>query len=98
MNVSILPLALMKNLIRLSRPVCSFAALVTAGMLFTTGANALDLVWFGGTGDWNASGNWSINGIPVTQVPGPADNAFITNSGTYTVTLSAASTVGSVTV
>ena len=39
-------------------------------------------MWIGGTGNWNAAANWS-----PAQVPGPADNVFITNNGTYTVTL-----------
>jgi hypothetical protein len=49
-------------------------------MLFTIGANAADLVWIGGTGNWNAAGNWS-----PSQLPTAADNAIITNHGTYTV-------------
>ena len=53
-------------------------------MLFTAGAKATDLVWIGGTGNWNAAGNWS-----PAQVPTAADNAFITNTGTYTVTVPA---------
>jgi len=46
-----------------------------------------DLVWIGGTGNWNAAGNWT-----PAQVPTAADNAWITNSGTYTVTLPAGTT------
>jgi hypothetical protein len=58
-------------------------------------ANAADLVWTGGTGNWNAAGNWS-----PAQVPTAADNAWITNSGTYTVTVPAGTTAtsGSLTV
>ena len=70
-------------------------ALVSAAMLFTFGANAADLVWIGGTGNWSAAGNWS-----PAQLPTAADNVFITNSGTYTVTLPAGTTgtAGSVSV
>src|ERR1035437_641597 len=71
-----------------------WGALVSAAMIMTVGANAADIVWQGAaTGDWNTAGNWS-----PAQVPGAADNAFFTNSGTFTVTLSANSLVGSVTV
>src|SRR5690242_2802858 len=48
---------------------------------------AADLVWIGGTGNWNAAGNWS-----PAQIPTAADNAWITNNGTYTVTIPAGST------
>ena len=70
-------------------------ALVSAAMLFTFGANAADLVWIGGTGNWSAAGNWS-----PAQLPTAADNVFFTNSGTYTVTLPAGTTgtAGSVSV
>ena len=50
-------------------------------------ANATDLVWIGGTGNWNLAGNWN-----PAQVPTAADNVWITNSGTYTVTVPAGST------
>jgi hypothetical protein len=57
-------------------------------------ANATDRVWLGAaSGNWNTPGNWSPSGVP-----GAGDNAFVTNNGTYTVTLSAASTASSVTV
>src|SRR5437870_1212459 len=39
-------------------------------------------------GAWSAATNWSPN-----TVPGPADTAYITNIGTYTVTLDVASTL-----
>jgi hypothetical protein len=61
---------------------CAFAILFMA-----VGANAADLVWVGGTGNWNAAGNWN-----PAQVPTAADNALITNIGTYTVTVPAGST------
>jgi hypothetical protein len=50
------------------------------------GTNATDLTWVGGTGDWTAAGNWS-----PAQVPTAADNAWLTNSGSYTVTIPAGS-------
>jgi hypothetical protein len=56
-------------------------------MVFTAGASAADLLWIGGTGNWNAGGNWSSG-----QVPTAADNAWITNTGTYTVTVPAGTT------
>jgi len=65
---------------------------IAAAVLLTiSGANATDLVWIGGTGDWTAAGNWS-----PAQVPTAVDNAWITNSGTYTVTIpaGASGTVG----
>jgi subtilase family serine protease len=43
-------------------------------------------------GNWNVAANWSPN-----QVPGAADDAYITNNGSYTVTLNASATVGSLT-
>ena len=65
------------------------------GVFSISPAIATDLVWVGGTGAWNLAGNWS-----PAVIPGPADNAFVTNSGTYTVTLPAGFTasVGSLTV
>ena len=47
-------------------------------------SRAADLVWIGGTGSWNAAGNWN-----PAQVPTSADNAWITNAGDYTVTIPA---------
>ena len=58
------------------------AVLVLAG-----NARAADLIWIGGTGNWNAAANWS-----PSQIPGAGDNAFITNNGSYTVTVPAGST------
>jgi hypothetical protein len=58
-----------------------------AVLITVVSADAADLVWIGGTGNWNAAGNWS-----PAQLPTAADNAFITNSGTYTVTLPQGST------
>jgi hypothetical protein len=73
----------------------TWTALVSATMLFTLGATATDLVWIGGTGNWNAAGNWN-----PAQVPGGGDNAWITNNGTYTVSVpqGTTATVGSLTI
>jgi hypothetical protein len=64
------------------------SALVLAGAT----ASAADLIWIGGTGNWNITNNWS-----PAQLPTAADSAWITNTGTYTVTLPAgfSATVGS---
>ena len=61
-------------------------AILGAALLTAIHSHAADLVWIGGTGDWNAAGNWS-----PAQVPTAADNAWLTNSGTYTVTVPAGS-------
>jgi phage baseplate assembly protein gpV len=54
---------------------------------------ATDIVWTNTTGgNWNVAANWSPN-----TVPGATDSAIITNSGTYTVTINAASTVTNLT-
>lgn len=46
-------------------------------------SQAADLVWTNTAGgNWNTAANWSPN-----QVPAAADNAWITNAGTYTVTI-----------
>jgi len=67
--------------------------LCAAVVMFPFRLRAADIVWTNASGNWNAAANWSPN-----QVPGAADNAFITNNGTYTVTLNAAATVASLTV
>src|SRR5690348_15147450 len=69
--------------------------LALAGATFLTlTANGADLVWIGGTGNWNVAGNWS-----PAVVPTATDNAWITNDGAYSVTVPAGSTatVGSLT-
>jgi hypothetical protein len=66
---------------RPTRPA-KWLALIGVTLLAVTAANATDRVWIGGTGLWDAAANWS-----PAQVPGPADNVFITNVGTYTVTI-----------
>ncbi|MGA2865165.1 MAG: hypothetical protein ABSF95_11870, partial [Verrucomicrobiota bacterium] len=56
-------------------------------------APAADIAWTNTAGgNWSAPANWSPN-----QAPGPADNAYITNAGTYTVTVSADAGVNTLT-
>ncbi len=55
---------------------------------------AADVVWTNlAGGNWTTASGWSPN-----QVPGAMDNAFITNAGTYTVTISTANAVGNLVV
>jgi len=62
-----------------------------AGMLCYVTAPAADIAWTNTVGgNWTAVANWSPN-----QVPGPNDTAWITNNGTYSVTLDADVTVSS---
>ncbi len=58
-----------------------FASLL-ATTLLAMSATAADLVWIGGTGNWDAAANWS-----PAQLPTAADNVFITNTGIYTVSI-----------
>jgi hypothetical protein len=80
---------------RSTHGLAKWPVIVGATLLVVAAANAADLVWIGGTGNWNAAANWS-----PAQVPTAADNAFITNNGTYTVTVPAGTTAtaGSVSV
>jgi hypothetical protein len=75
-------LGLTQNIRRMSNAARSWPVLVSAAILFTAGANAADLTWVGGSGNWNVAANWN-----PAQIPGAADNAFITTNGTYTVTV-----------
>jgi hypothetical protein len=62
-----------------------------AGMHLSGPVEAAQIVWTNTAGgNWNAATNWSPN-----QVPGSADDAVITASGTYAVTLNTSSTVNS---
>src|SRR5882672_11213201 len=55
-------------------------------------SRASDVTWTNASGgNWSAAVNWSPN-----QIPGPGDNAFITNNGSYTVTVSADANANSV--
>jgi hypothetical protein len=50
---------------------------------------ATDVVWTNtSSGSWATAGNWTPN-----HVPGSADTAWITNNGTYTVTVNASATL-----
>jgi large repetitive protein len=73
----------MKNLANMS-------LLLAAALLTAASVEATDLIWVGdpgGNGNWNAATNWS-----PAQVPTAADNTWITNNGTYTVTVPAGTT------
>src|SRR3974390_3096204 len=60
-----------------------YVVLLVLGLFPAAPLRAADIVWTNGNSSvWSAVTNWSPR-----QVPGPADNAYITNSGTYTVTL-----------
>jgi hypothetical protein len=64
--------------------------LVLALCLSASIAPAAIITWTNTAGgNWTAAGNWSPN-----TVPGSADTAFITNGGTYTVTVNGAANVG----
>lgn len=69
-------------------------ALLALVFLYLPQAQAADIVWANaGSGNWSSAANWSPN-----QVPGVNDNAFITNAGNYTVTVSADASVNALTV
>jgi hypothetical protein len=62
-----------------------------AGILLCAAAPAADIVWTNTAGgNWNVAANWSPN-----QVPTASDTAWITNNGTYTVTLDTSAIVAS---
>src|ERR1017187_9572401 len=67
-----------------------------AALVLALGSNTVrsaTIVWtITAGGNWNATNNWSPN-----QVPLAADNAVITNNGTYTVTLNVSASVASLT-
>jgi hypothetical protein len=69
-------------------------ALVVSFITFTQPGRAATLVWTNTAGgNWSTPANWSPNAIPA------ADNtAFVTNSGTYTVTVNAGATIANLTV
>src|SRR5258708_38579831 len=93
MNTRLLKTA--KNIAKFRKPFLPFSTAILTASLCVSSVQAADLIWTGGTGAWNAAANWT-----PAQVPGPSDNAFITNSGTYIVTVPAGSTatVGGLTV
>lgn len=58
--------------------------------LLTSPLSAAEIAWTNlAGGNWNTAANWSPN-----QVPTATDNAYITNAGTYTVTMSVSPTIG----
>ncbi|MCX6903263.1 MAG: hypothetical protein NTW03_07260, partial [Verrucomicrobia bacterium] len=59
------------------------AAILILALLLDWGACAATIVWTNTAGGfWSAANNWNPH-----QVPTAADDVFITNNGTYTVTL-----------
>ena len=64
---------------------------LTAGLHFNT--RAATITWTNTAGgNWSTAANWSPN-----QVPSGTDDAFITNNGTYMVTINATATAGTLT-
>jgi phage baseplate assembly protein gpV len=62
--------------------------------LSTHGVKAADIIWTNlNGGDWNTAANWSPN-----IAPGSSDNAYITNNGSYIVTILGTVTVANFTV
>jgi len=72
-----------------------FCRLILLALLILPGKAAwgLAIVWTNTAGgNWSIIANWNPN-----QLPSAADDVFITNNGTYTVTLNVASTNGTLT-
>jgi hypothetical protein len=66
----------------------SLFAVITAAGLTAFCSHATTVVWTNSaSGNWNVANNWDPR-----QVPQPGDSVFITNNGTYTVTLNVATT------
>ena len=62
---------------------CAYACRMALALFFSVATHAATITWTNTAGgNWSAAANWSPN-----QVPGTADTALITNSGTYVVTL-----------
>jgi hypothetical protein len=95
MKTITLTLALMLESKALKNRLARWRVLAATFLFVASTASATDLVWVGGSGNWNAAGNWS-----PAQLPTAADTAIITNTGTYTVTLPPGSTgtAGTITV
>ncbi len=69
------------------------ALLLALALNFHTSVQAATLVWTNSAGGlWSNATNWSPN-----VVPGAADSAVVTNTGTYTITSSGAVTVADLT-
>lgn len=58
---------------------CSIAALITAGLIYSSNADAVDCSWVGGGPDsaWQTAANWDCN-----LIPGAADSASVTTNTT----------------
>lgn len=81
-----------KPLIALSTFAAALVVISTLGLQLST-CFAADLVWTNTAGgDWAVAANWNPN-----QVPTAADNAWITNIGTYTVNVATDSALGTLT-
>lgn len=79
------------------RPIASirsrWAAALALGLLLAAPARAADIIWTNtASGNWDAAANWRPN-----TVPGASDNVWITNNGTYTVSLSVTTAVANLT-
>src|ERR1017187_8605147 len=70
---------------------CCFIVLALLAIASVTHATTINWTNTAG-GNWSVAANWSPN-----QVPGSSDNAVITTTGSYTVTLNTSPTVGSLT-
>ena len=74
-----------------SRRIVGGLAVLLAGMHLSGSVEAAQIVWTNTSGGyWNVATNWSPN-----QVPTSADDALITASGTYTVTLNTSTNINS---
>src|ERR1051325_11319430 len=81
--------SVLKKLALRAQPRLSRTLILAVSSVISCAAilQASDLVWIGGTGNWNAAANWS-----PAQIPAATDNVWITNNGPYTVTVPAGST------
>lgn len=78
----------------LMRTIFLLRGFLVVVLLSASSSKAADRVWVNlSGGSWHIAANWS-----PAEVPGTGDNAFITNNGTYTVTISSDASVNSVTV
>ncbi|HEX3623978.1 MAG TPA: hypothetical protein VH280_00985, partial [Verrucomicrobiae bacterium] len=69
-----------------------FFILSLASLAGTTTSTATSISWINTSGgNWNVAANWS-----PSQVPGSSDTVWITNNGTYTVTVSDNETAGTI--
>jgi len=79
------------SLCQRSRRAIGGLAVLLASLLLGGWGHAADIVWTNtASGNWSSINNWSPNQVPVAS-----DTAWITNNGTYTVTLDASATVNS---